>query len=204
MNDFSLASSNIEDLNFCIEKIYKSIGLHLTKEPIKDIDPKNEKYGAYTLYLNQKKVLFRIGKVTNDRPGAFVTIWKRCKNSGYIIPFDFDDAIEYLFVLVKGVSKEKNKQYKGQFFFDKDLLMKKGIFSKNKEGGKLAMRVFPPWSNELAQEFIRHSLNNSIAVKKSQSMSSSAKKTQIWQSNYFVSFTDQDNINFSNVKTLYK
>ncbi len=86
-----------QDLNFCIEKVYKPLGLVLNQDPIKDINPKNEEYGAYILYLNEKKVLFRVAKVTNDRPGAFVTMWKRCRETGNIVPFAYEDNIDYLF-----------------------------------------------------------------------------------------------------------
>lgn len=54
----------------------------------------------------------------------------------------------------------------GYFSFPKDVLIKKGIISKEGKGGKRAFRIYPPWA-ELE--------------------STQAKKTQAWQKAFFVS-----------------
>lgn len=188
-----------EDLNFCIEKMCTPSQIKLTKAPIKDKQPENQAYGGYLLELNNKKVLFRVGKVTNHRPGAFVTLWQRCSKRGRPIPFDYDDPIKYFFIFVKGFSKTKRKEYRGQFFFHKNVLLEKGILSKNKKGGKLGMRLFPPWSEQLAKESIQNSISESIPLKKTQSFSTSARRAQSWQAEYFVSFSAEKSIDFERV-----
>ena len=60
--------------------------------------------------LNGYNIILRIAKNTNDRPGAFVTLWKRCKNSGNIIPFDENDNINYILISVNRKSKEKKRK----------------------------------------------------------------------------------------------
>lgn len=190
-------------LNYCINKIYIPAGLKLTKDPIWDYDSKKKKYGACLLYLNDKKVLFRMAKVTKNRPGAFVTVWKRCEHSGNIIPYDYEDCIDYIFIMVKGYSKENKKYYEGQFTFNKNILMKKNIISKNKIGGKLSMRIIPPWSEELSEESIRISKKESLEIKKTQKMSKSAKITQAWQLKYFSNFSDKNRANFNGLKEIF-
>ncbi len=87
-------------------------------------------------------------------------------------------------------------------FFDQNILINKKIFSRNKEGGKLAMRVFPPFSEALAEESIQNAKNKSIRIKKTQKMSESAKSTQIWQSKYFVSLNNTNNLDFDRIRNL--
>ena len=148
------------DLNFCVNEVYAPAQLYLTDCPIREVDPKNEPYGGHILKINQKRVLFRVAKVTDARPGAFVTIWKRSSTTQAIVPFDEADQIDFLVIFAKnGRTQEKGQNVEtGQFIFSRDLLLRKKIFSKDGLGGKLAMRVFPPWSAKVAQQSVERSI----------------------------------------------
>ena len=136
--------------------VYEPCGLKCTNIII---DQESKEYGACEFNINQKKVLFRIAKITPTKNGQFVTFWKRLV-TGVIAPFDWTDNIDFFIVTVKtGV-------YFGQFVFPKNVLLERDIISKNGVGGKRAIRVYPPWDN----------VDNKQAI-----------KTQAWQNEYFFS-----------------
>jgi len=62
------------DLKLVNELAYLPSGLEL--KSIK-IDSESKEYGAATFTLNDKKINFRIAKVTPTKVGHFVAIWKR-------------------------------------------------------------------------------------------------------------------------------
>ncbi len=190
-------------LDFCMKNVYIPAGLELTKEPIWEKESKQRAYEASRIGLNGKNILLRTAKNTANRPGAFVTLWKRDDVSKKIIPLDADDKIDSIFIFVTDRSKASDKVYKGQFFFDKKILLEKKIMSAGNQRGKLAIRVFPPWSEALAEESIEGARKKSVKIKKTQSMSSAAKKTQAWQLHYFVSFTDKQAIDLNRVSRLF-
>ena len=68
----------------------------------------------------------------------------------------------------------------GQFVFPKSVLWQKGLVSKDGNGGKRAMRVYPPWA-----------IADSVQ----------AKKTQAWQLLYFAEI--QPNIDNTRIKKLF-
>lgn len=70
----------------------------------------------------------------------------------------------------------------GQFVFPKSVLYKYDIVSNNNEGGKRAMRVYPPWD---------------IAINKQ------AQNTQTWQLEYFLEIPKNKPINLARAKMLY-
>lgn len=59
------------------------------------------------------------------------------------------------------------------FIFPLTVLLKKGVVRSEKAKGKMALRVFPPWTSSRGEV-------------KSQVFSESAKRTQRWQCEYFV------------------
>ncbi len=59
----------------------------------------------------------------------------------------------------------RNGDLFGQFVFPKLVLRDRGLLSKNGQGGKLAIRVYPPWDNTVNMQ---------------------AQKTQKWQLEYFL------------------
>jgi hypothetical protein len=142
-------------------------------EPI--IEAQSAEYGAYIFKLNSTDIRFRVAKITPTKVGQFVTLWKRIGN-GPIQPYDMEDPIE-LFIIAT-VQADKF----GQFIFPKSTLYKHGIISKNNQGGKRAIRVYPPWD---------------ITTNKQ------AKKTQAWQLEYFLDVPNNEPINLYRAYTLY-
>jgi len=128
-------------------------------------------YNAYTFTLNNLKIVFRSAKITPTKSGQFVTLWKRL-GKGPIMPFDNTDAIDLV------VINCMTDNHFGQFVFPKSVLIKQGVFTTACKDGKRAIRVYPSWEKtENAQ----------------------AKKTQKWQSDYFINFTknyDEQKIRF--------
>jgi hypothetical protein len=110
-------------------------------------------------------VVFRVAKTTPTKIGQFVTIWKRPTPSDEIAPLDSGDGVDVVIVSVADAN------FRGQFVFDQEVLLKYGVMSRDGRGGKRAMRVYPPWSQPVAKDAI---------------------KTQQWQLRYFVAIAPQD------------
>jgi len=127
-------------------------------------DTESTEYGACTFDLNNKNILlhvtFRVAKITPTKVGQFVTLWKRIPN-GPIRPHDLTDNID-LFVI--SVRDKNNTEKFGHFIFPLKILCEKNIVSKDFLGGKLGIRVYPPWDI---------------------TTSAQAQKTQAWQLLYF-------------------
>lgn len=119
-------------------------------------------YGASEFTINNQFVKFRMGKITPTKIGQFVTFWKRI-GKGPILPYDYNDCFDFLVVNVHA------ENHLGQFIFPKAVLCEKGIVSCNGKEGKRAIRVYPPWDK---------------------TDNSQAKKTQIWQIQYFINFSE--------------
>ena len=122
----------------------------------------SEEYGACQFEINHKRILFRTGKITPTKMGLFVTLWKRIEN-GPILPYDVEDPFDLFLISVR------TPEHFGQFVFPKTILYEKDILSKERKGGKRAMRVYPPWDITDNPQ---------------------AKKTQKWQLLHF--FTDPE------------
>lgn len=128
------------------------------------LNPESTEYGACTFELNELKIEYRISKITPKKTGQFVTIWKRNKN-GATEPFDILDNIDFIIIT------SKSDGNLGQFIFPKSVLAHKGIISQNGKKGKRGIRVYPPWDITTSKQ---------------------AEKTQNWQTNYFISFGDNN------------
>ncbi|MFH6993612.1 MepB family protein [Flavobacterium sp. FlaQc-48] len=120
-------------------------------------EPESAEYDAYRFDLNEKRICYRMAKITPTKTGQFVTLWKR-NATGIIEPFDFSDSIDFVIISVR-----KDNLF-GQFVFPKILLLEKGIFSTLTKEGKRATRVYPPWDETTNKQ---------------------AQKTQQWQLHYF-------------------
>ena len=136
--------------------IYDPCGYRLTDLVI---ETEGVDYQACSFKLNKIFVKFRKSKVTPTKVGQFVTLWKRIKNRP-IAPFDFIDPIDL-------------------FIFTKAVLLKHGILSQNKKGGKRALRVYPPW----------------VLTANDQ-----AKKTQAWQVEHFLMIPSRKPIDLVHAK----
>ena len=115
-------------------------------------------YGACSFTLNGRLILQRISKITPTKSGQFVTIWKRNKE-GITVPFDNSDNFDFLIITAR------NNDHFGQFIFPKSVLVEKGIISKGNKVGKRGMRVYPTWDSATSDQ---------------------AKRTQAWQTKYFM------------------
>ena len=191
-----------EELVTAIRDIYIPAKLDVTTEPRREADPKGLDYQACWLGLNGCTVAFRVAKTTPDRPGHFVTLWKRPSLGSEIVPLDSTDGTDFVVVSVDSQG-ECGKSYRGQFVFNKKVLIEQGIMSRDTKPGKLAFRVFPPWSEDLALESILESQKKSLTIKKTQYMSKSAMKTQNWQLKYFFPIAADGLANVAQVKKLF-
>lgn len=138
------------------------------------IEDESDDYGAAEFTINHHSVKFRVGKITPTKIGQFVTFWKRL-GKGPILPYEFTDSFDFLVVSVR------TENHFGQFVFPKAVLCEKGIVSCNGKEGKRAMRIYPSWDR---------------------ADNSQAKKTQAWQLQYFIKFSE-NTIDFQRMKYLF-
>mgnify|MGYP005636548633 CR=1 FL=1 len=150
--------------NLIKEKIFAPHKINYSKLTL---EKESTEYGAGSFTLNDKKVLFRIAKITPTKIGQFVTVWKR-NQQGITEPFADQDSIDFLIVCTKKEDKF------GLFVFPKSILLQKSVFSKNEKGGKRGFRLYPSWD---------------ITTNKQ------AQKTQQWQLDYFVNLSENKQIN---------
>lgn len=150
----TLLNSIPSDLLSAQQLAYKPSGL-IIRNAVKEAE--SEEYGAYTFDLNNRRIKFRIGKITPTKSGLFVTLWKRT-GRGPIQLYDLSDSIDLFVISVR------QDERLGQFVFPKTVLVEKGIVSKEGKGGKRAMRIYPPWDVTESRQ---------------------AKNTQAWQVLYF-------------------
>lgn len=164
--------SNHPDLLVAKKLVYEPSGFTITNL-VKEKE--SEEYGACEFEMNNRRIKFRVGKITPTKVGQFVTLWKRV-GRGPIMPYDISDPID-LFVV-----SASNAAHFGQFVFPKDVLYEKGILSKEGKGGKRAMRIYPSWD---------------VADNKQ------AKKTQAWQLPYFFEIHPNKNDNIVAIHKLF-
>jgi hypothetical protein len=118
----------------------------------------SKEYGACTFELNGRKIQQRISKITPKKAGQFVTVWKRNKD-GITEPLDNSDNFDFVIITAR------NNDNFGQFIFPKSVLADKGIITRNGKTGKRGIRVYPIWDFAINEQ---------------------AKKTQTWQTKYFM------------------
>ena len=183
--------------SFLIQQIVP-LGYRVTRNVELDSVPENSKYEALNFSLDERKIVYRKGKVTSDRPGAFLSIRQRPSlennNGNKPIPLSSND-FDYLFVQVENYSNiteelEHNSKY-GMFIFPISILIEKGIVSSLKNKGKTGFRVFPPWSQS-------RGLNGTKVF------SESGKRTQRWQLPYFLAIGEDGSIDSSRLLKILK
>lgn len=143
------------DLKVFKNFVYERCDFELTNF---QMDVESITYGACIFQLNERKIQYRISKITPLKIGQFVTIWKR-NAQGMTEPFDIFDTIDFVIITTKNHNKI------GQFIFPKSVLIDKGIFSTKNKLGKRGIRVYPTWDIPISVQ---------------------AQKTQAWQLNYFL------------------
>jgi len=196
-----LESKNYRDeFESFLMKGFIPAGYKITKPVELGPVPESSKYEALVFSLDKKNIVYRKGKVTPDRPGAFLAVWQRPPSDNYDgnkpIPLK-SDALDYLFIFVEkhcsAITNEAlvNKQKHGMFIFPVSLLIENGIVSSTKNKGKTGFRVFPPWSD-----------NRGIAGTKI--FSDSGKKTQRWQLPYFIEINDDGLIDLCKLNNILR
>lgn len=138
-------------------------------------EAESAEYGAFDFVMNNRRIKFRVGKITPTKIGQFTTLWKRV-GKGPILPFDREDPIDLFVISVR------DSEHLGQFVFPKAILCEKGIVSNEGKGGKRAMRIYPPWDIPDSRQ---------------------AKKTQAWQMLYFFEISSNTYVDTARIKKLF-
>jgi hypothetical protein len=163
------------ELMHAMHRIYDVSGFDCTQP---EMELESAEYAAYAFKVNSRAVRFRVAKITPTKTGQFVTLWKRI-GKGPIQPYDVSDSVDFF------VIHTRKDDRCGQFIFPKSVLAQKNIFSMDGQGGKRAMRVYPPWDTNLNRQ---------------------AQKTQDWQVTYFLEIPPQGGIDLMDIaraKMLY-
>lgn len=138
--------------------------LGLPQAPVPEAE--SAQYGACRAELHGRRVVLRVANTTPTKIGQFVTVWKRPHPDADIVPLDEADLVD---VVIIAVTDDDGARH-GFFVFPRSVLLERGVMSRASQGGKRALRVYPPWcSPESAQ----------------------AQRTQRWQSACFVAAGDQ-------------
>ena len=154
-----------------IDRVYTPHNL-IIKELKEEIQ--NKQYGALRFSLNKQSVRFRVAKITPTKTGQFVAFWEKGiegKNQAY----HYNDATDLLVITCFGPQGQW-----GQFVFTKDILLKHKILRTDEHKGKMGIRVYPSWDRP---------------------ESDTAKKTQLWQQEYFVNLNKGSH---TSIKKLYQ
>jgi hypothetical protein len=162
------------ELITAIRNVYKPAGIRVTNAAQRETE--SSEYSACRLELNGYTIAFRVAKTTPTKIGQFVTIWKRSAPSNTIAPLDIRDGITFVIVNVFDAI------HRGQFIFGQKILLEKNIMSHNGKGGKLAIRVYPPWTKPIAKQAI---------------------KTQHWQLQYFLPFAADGSADATQVRKFF-
>ncbi|MCU1752881.1 MepB family protein [Pseudomonas sp. 6D_7.1_Bac1] len=162
------------DLTAAIQNVYELAGMKLTQAARPEAE--SAEYGAARFGLDGRTIVFRVAKTTPTKIGQFVTLWKRPTPGSVIAPLDTADGVGFVVVSVCDAT------HRGQFVFDPEILVSKGILSINGKGGKRAIRVYPPWVQPVAKDAVR---------------------TQQWQLRYFLPLDHNGNADAEQVRRLF-
>lgn len=133
-------------------------------------------YSGFNCTVNERNIKFRISKITPTKTGQFVTLWKR-NEKGETIPFDSTDNIDFYLVA------SFKDSLSGVFIFQKQILAEKGVLSNGKKTGKRGIRVYPSWDKTESKQ---------------------AHKTQDWQTQYFLTFSEDRDAVLQRARVLLK
>lgn len=121
----------LNEVNSFLRHNLMSKGYELTSPVVLDRHPQNSKYKALEFSINGRKILYRNGNVTPDRPGNFLSIWKRSGENSVEpkknMPYEEHD-LDYLLVEVSDLETSK----RGIFIFPLSVLLNKGIVTSDK------------------------------------------------------------------------
>lgn len=122
------------------------------------LETQNKEYEGATFYIDNISFRSRLAKLTPKKKGYFVAFWEKDSN-GSNKPFSYSESPENLIIVIL------EEQLSGYFVFPKDVLLNKGILKGTNSKGKMAIRVYPSWE---------------------QNLNKTASMTQKWQTKYFT------------------
>jgi hypothetical protein len=157
-----------------ITQVYLAAGMTLSGPVLREAE--SGEYGACRFELDGRAVVFRVAKTTPTKLGQFVTLWKRPGPGDAIAPLAAADRVDFVVVEVAQAGQ------RGQFVFDKSILIRKGVLSSADHPGKRAIRVYPPWTSPVAKDAVR---------------------TQQWQRHYFLYFSDSGSADPAQTRRLF-
>ncbi|MEK4563534.1 MepB family protein [Alkalihalobacillus sp. FSL R5-0424] len=128
------------------------------------IEDCNKDYEGFSIHIDGVLFRSRLAKATPKKKGYFVAVWLK-DNQGINQAYSEDQTPDKTIISVI----DETLHMKGQFVFPKEELIKRGITKTESQKGKMAFRVYPDWVTGL---------------------NATAKKTQDWQSLYFIDLSD--------------
>src|SRR5699024_6481723 len=132
-------NNNYVSIDFLSELPLSDLGFSMINH---EFEEWNQEYEAFNFEFNGVEFKSRLAKKTPKKIGYFVALWRKNeinKNR----PFNFNESKDKLIINILDGPK------KGQFVFPKELLVKKGVISSEKYKGKMAIRVYPNWEQNL-------------------------------------------------------
>jgi len=135
-----------------------------------------EEYSGFNFKINQTTFKFRKSKLTPKKVGQFVTFWKRDLH-GKTVPFDVDEDFAFYIISIE------ESENSGFFVFPKVILEKENLISGEQKTGKRGFRIYADW----------HFPN-----------SKQAEKTKLWQTEYFINYSDSDELIFNQFRKITK
>lgn len=134
----------------------------------------NKEYEGMCFDIQSVSYRSRLAKKTPTKKGYFVVFWTK-DEFGKNRPFTREETKDKLIVLIDDGDKQ------GQFIFPKAILEQKGIVTSPTKKGKMAMRVYPSWEDNLNAQ---------------------ATQTQKWQSEFFIRISEDTNL--EHLEALYR
>lgn len=181
-------AASAQELVLAMPEFCNYMGVRLTSSPKMEND--NGAHISISFALNEKRVLFCTSKVTPGRPGHFVCCYK--KSHGLNQPYHVSDTFDAFLISCAYEDPAGTLLHRGQFLFEKKLLVEKKILSSESSLGKMAMRVFPPWSEGMSEAAKSVAIGGVINLNPRKEFSAHAKKSQQWQLARFIDFSDCD------------
>ncbi|NWK85153.1 MepB family protein [Staphylococcus sp. GSSP0090] len=150
--------------------MYKSINLISSLFNALDINALNDltyeaynsEYESYCFQVNHCSYRHRLAKKTPTKAGYFVVFWTK-DHENKNRPFTYQETKDILIITVL------DHLHKGLFIMPKSELHAQRLLNSENNKGKMAMRVYPPWEDNLNR---------------------SAKQAQKWQTQYFIDLSN--------------
>jgi hypothetical protein len=161
----------ISEIKTLETKILKPLNLAIS-DIIQDLEC--EDYFGFNIKINQLNIKFRKAKITPNKIGKFVTLWKR-NLIGETEPFNIND--DFHFYIIASTENEKS----GFFLFPKFTLENHQILTNEKKLGKRGFRVYTNWDYPDSKQ---------------------ALKSKIWQSEYFIDLENNLKENIKKFKNI--